>query len=266
MEERKYSIYNFAYCGTEDSMNRLFEYIKNIAEPEIWSLREDDPYKILRGYIFRTFERCNEQGKIEYTRNKEKCCFNTGLLTPNGKEILIIFAKNTYTEATKEWYLKEVKTTSEPEFYEEFDKVPELATFTDNPEDYWFNPELPFEMNIDHIIDDNWDRVHNELGYNREISKMLIEAAVEKSKKKAKRNIRLCLPQVHNGKIGFMMPIQIPIDKDKWCTMSIAISKTENNKYIGCTIYNLEQTIEKTRLLLHDDNSWATNTLKIGNR
>lgn len=256
------SIFAFAYCGSEETIYNNLLYIKNIAEPECWGFNDENEVKILRAYIFKTFRRCKQQNKILYSADKKHCCFNTGLLTPNGKDIIMTFEPNTYDLAKTDWYWTGVKRCTDIEFMELYDKVPELATYTDTPEDFFFNPYLPLEVDIEHIIDDNWERVYEALGYPKDVAKCLIEAAVENAKKKALRNIHLCIPQYHDEKIGFMMPLEIPMGDNTWCVMGLALSKTSNNKYRGSTIYNIEQAYEKCRLLTRQEDNWLRIAVK----
>lgn len=256
------TIYDFAYCGSKETEKNNFDYIRHTAEPEVWGFGEQDKNKILRSYIFRTFKRCKQQNKILYSADGKHCCINTGLLTPKGKDIIMTFEPNMFQDAKTKWYWTGVKRCTDSEFMEIYDRVPELATYTDNPEDYFFNPYLPLEVDIEHIIDDNWDRVYDTIGYPKDVAKCLIEAAVENAKKKALRNIHLCIPQYHNEQIGFMMPLEIPMGDNTWCLMGLALTKTANNKYRGSTIYNIEQAYEKCRLLTKQEDNWLRYAIK----
>lgn len=158
-----YALYDFAFCGPEESFSGWIETLAKMAEPEIWTFDESRPNSILRTYIFKTFEQCNRQGKILYSDDKEWCTVNTGLLTPNSKDILMVFMRNRKV-SNLEWFFKGFKEKVDREYMNHFSQTPELATYTDDFEDYIFNPNLNIEVNTDHILDDNWERISAAIG------------------------------------------------------------------------------------------------------
>ena len=252
-----YSMYSFAYCGSDVSFTGMLQYLSGIAEEEKWSFDEDKPYSILKKYILKTFEQCNKQGKISYSSDNEWCCLNTGLLTKNGKDIYIVFNKNRRTNKASEWYLKGFYDSADRFFMETFDKpYPEIATYTDNFEELFFNPFLPIEINIDHILDDNWERISLEIPFPKNILKTLIVGVIEQMKIKVKRNVRLAVPQFYNNKIMHLLPIVFPVDDDKEITMALAVEKISDKIYRANTIFSKETAYEKARLLMKPESNW----------
>ena len=54
------------FLGNNKKYNQKLEILANLAQPEIWtfkSIRETDPYRILRNYFQFTYDRVNEEGK-----------------------------------------------------------------------------------------------------------------------------------------------------------------------------------------------------------
>ena len=89
------SLFNYAFCGTETGFNNMLRFLSELAEEEKWSFDETKPYSILKKYILGTFSQCYKQGKLLVAADGNHSCFNTGLLTPNGNDIIAIFEKNT---------------------------------------------------------------------------------------------------------------------------------------------------------------------------
>lgn len=137
-----------------------------------------------------------------------------------------------------------------------FSEIPNLITYTESYTDFNFNPTLKLIINSDHILDDNWERIHSVVPLPKNLVKTLVIGAVEEVKKKIKRNTRLAVPQFYNNKIMYLLPIILPIDDDESVTMALAIEKTENDQYRANTIFTKEMAYEKARLLMKPESNW----------
>jgi len=250
-----YTLYGFAYCGKPDQFDNALRYLASTAEKEPWGFYKDD-ISILKTYIFKTFERCSKEGKILCSPSVSCCCVNTGLLTDKGKDIVMFFEPNMSDSIlAKDWYFRGFISIQDREFVDTFDKIPELASYTDNPEDFFFNPEYEIEVNIDHILDDNWERIKSAFDQPKEVAELILIGALDKAKKKAKRNMRLVLPQYYNEEIGFLLPIEIPKNGGKE-VMVFALEKTPFKKYRASTMFDLKTAYAKARLLMKIENNW----------
>lgn len=264
-EKYNNTLYSFATCGKDvDFNNKLIYLAQNLAEREEWDLDEDKGVSILRKYIFTTFARCKEQNRILYSDNGEYCAVNTGLLSNNGcKEIIMYFTRNIFQDYfnkenvyQKDWYFAGFKLPSDKEYISAFKgKIPEIATYTNNIEDYFFNPNLPIQVDIEHIVDDNWERVSKEIDLPKEVVRYMINGVLEVAIKKAKRNYRLVVPQYYQEKIGYLLPLDFPVADDKYVTMALAIEKMDG-VYRANTIYNKKDAYSKARVLMQVNNNW----------
>lgn len=129
-DDNEIDLFNFAYCSSKEGFANMLQYLSSIAENEPWSFNEF-PNVILHKYIKGTFKQCYKQNKILYSENNEHCCFNTGLLTPNGHDIVMLFDKNTRADAQK-WYLRGFKNITDRTYMNVFYETPKLAEYTDN--------------------------------------------------------------------------------------------------------------------------------------
>lgn len=245
----------FAYLGTNEGYQKMIDYLTTIAEEETWTYNESQPNGILKNYIKGTFKRCYEQNKILYSLDNEWCCVNTGLLTPNGNDILMLFQKNK-RQGTFNWILKSFQDKTERTYMDIFDAIPDLATYTQNFELFYFNPQYPIIVSTDHILDDNWDRIKEVVPLSKPVVKSLMIGVIEESKRKIKRNLRLVVPQFYNNQIMYLMPIQIPIDDNKIVTMALAVELTSTKQYRANTIFTKEMAYEKARLLMKPESNW----------
>lgn len=251
-DAREMTLFRFAYCGGFDKM---LDYLKETAEKEIWSFNNDDPNCILDKYIKGTFKQCYKQDKILYSDDNQYCCFNTGLLTPNGHDIVALFVKNNKSDA-QEWFLKSFRNVTEREFMDHFKCTPQLAEYTSNYEELYFNPNYGLSVNTDHILDDNWDRISEQVPLSKSIVKQLLVGVIEETKRKIKRNMRLVIPQFYKNQIMYLMPINIPIDDNTIITMALAVELTKSKQYRANTIFTKEMAYEKARLLMKPESNW----------
>lgn len=249
------NLYEFAFRGTPEGYSNMIEYLAGIAEKELWDFGGEEKNYILKKYIFGTFRQCYNQNKILYTPDNEACCFNTGLLTQNGDDILAFFLKNQKPDS-QPWFFKGFKEKSDRDIMRLFTEIPQLATYTDNYEEFYFNPNYEILTNTDHILDDNWERIQSAIPLSKNVVKTLLIGVVEEAKMKIRRNLRLVVPQFYDNKIMYLVPLRIPVDDDNYVTMALAVEKTSSDRYRANTIFTKETAYEKARLLMKPESNW----------
>lgn len=264
IRENGNDLFSFAVCGKDEEFNNKLKFLaENIVEKENWDLEEKNDIRILRRHILLTFARCKEQSKILYSNDNEYCATNTSLLSEyGGKDVMMVFKKNAYRDCfdknpyQKEWYLWAFKTSADRDYMDIFKgKVPEMATYTDNVEDFFFNPNINIEVDIEHIVEDNWERINKNIALPKEVVQYMIPGVIDVAIKKAKRNYRLVIPEYHHDKIGYIMPIIFPIGDDKYTTMALIIEKLENI-YRANTIFDVKSAYSKARILMKPETNW----------
>lgn len=248
------NLFNYAFCGTPADFGNILTNLASLADDEIWSF-DNTPNSVLKNYLLNTFRRCYKQTKVIVNEDGTASCFNTGLLTPNGHDIVALFEKNRRQDA-QPWVLKGFKDNSSREFMEVFRQTPSLATYTDDFEEYYYNPDLEIVINTDHILDDNWDRINSKVHLDKTIVKALLTGALEEAKQRIKRNIRLVVPQFYKDKIMYLVPIKIPIAEGAYETMALAVEKINECQYRANTIFTKEMAYEKARLLMRPESNW----------
>lgn len=247
-------IHNYAFCGA-NGFEKMISYLAEIAEDEVWTFDDEKPNNILTKYIINTFSQCKKQNKVMESSDGQYSCFNTGLLTPNGNDIVALFERNNKPEA-QPWLLKGFKDKCSREIMDIFPETPELAAYTSNYEELYFNPEYNIIVNTDHILDDNWERIKEVVPFSKAIVKTLLIGVVEEAKLRIKRNLRLVVPQYYRDEIMYLVPIRIPINDDQYETMALAVEKTDTCQYRANTIFTKEMAYEKARLLMKPESNW----------
>ena len=76
----------------------------------------------------------------------------------------------------------------------DFDKLPEIACYIDNPEDLIYNQKYEIRIRKEYMIDDNYERFVNAGYTSKELISALIESAKSTLTKKLVRNFKLALP------------------------------------------------------------------------
>ncbi len=251
------SLQQFAFCGTADDFKRKIDFLAKMAESETWTTNDAEPNSVLQKYITGTFKRCYEQRKILYSNSNKNCCFNTGLLTPNGNDILCVFEINTRDlPNAQKWVFRFFADKTERKYMDLFPAIPELATYTENFEELYFNPNYEIILSSDHILDDNWDRINSVVPLPKSVVKSLMIGVLEETKIRIRRNLRLAVPQFYHNQIMYLLPIRIPIEEDKFVTMALAVELTQTKQYRANTIFTKEMAYEKARLLMKPESNW----------
>lgn len=274
--EPKEKINEYAFCGNRDFFNYKLESLKKLAEPEDWDSKGSKfPNNRLYFYIVKTFERCFDQNLIIESKDHTKSIFNTGLITPNGEDIYGYFEINnpdSHILNPQKWKFMSFYKASYRTITDSFDKQPILASYTNKPEDFYFDTEKDIIPNIDHIIDDHWDEISNtqsdendlivsrfpeeliNMGKNVVIS--LVIQALAVAEIRIKRNNRLIIPQFYNNEIMYLIPIRIPVTTNKYITLALAVEKTKSGNYRANTIFTIDMAYSKARLIMKPESNW----------
>lgn len=251
-------IFKYAFCGENKVFISFLEKLANLAEEEEWSLKKDSTPDILKFYIYDTFDQCKKQNIL--LEENDHSTFNTGLLTNNGEEIYGIFEKNRKPNQ-QPWFFKGFVKESDIIIVRNFTNKPKLAQYANNYSDYYFDIEKDIILNVDHILDDNYDRFPDEVKkQGKEILKALFKNAFETSKIKVKRNNRLIIPQLYNDKLSYLMPIKLPLEDENFFTMALAVEKIDGTgNYRANTIFTLEMAYSRARLIMKPESNWLIN-------
>lgn len=247
-------IWQFAFLG--DSTNQAIRYneLSSLAEPENWTSSGSRKNNILKSYVSHTFNRAFELGDeyVIVNESESYACFNTGLLTTNGEDIICLF--NRFEKSDEYWWhLSGFRKVSDWDFLNNFSNTPEVPQFFTNPADIYFDPNKELIKNLDHILDDNFDRFSDELQTKgKYYINALLNNALELTLTKCKRNYRIAVPQYYKGKITYLLPVTIDNQ-----LMSVAVESI-NSRYRVNTIFTLEMAYKNARLLMKPEVDWIT--------
>lgn len=259
-----HAIKNDVFLGTRDKLNQKLELLIKLAQPELWTykkVKDIDPYRILRNYIFFTYDRLKEEHKFIYSSDNRYFCMNTGLLTNYNQEIIAIFSKNE-VPAKQAWFFNGFFKETDKIFTTNFSKLPQMANYCDNASDLIFDNSLEIGLKKEHIIDDNFQRFV-EAGYSdKHLINTLLDSAKMTLEKKLKRNFKLALPfYYHNtetgeNKIQLLAPLYFPGASVKLALVLNKIKSSAKEYYEGVTILPVEWAYMNSRLIVKPDEEW----------
>lgn len=244
--------------------------LAQMAMSESWRFRQPEreiqntETPILERYINQIFARqANEfnvlpadcRDKVIYIRD-DLACLHTGLYTKRYKSIYMLFEPNRKMDTTKQWYFKAfVEESSEKLKY--VSPLPSRPRFLKEGISVCFEPEWEVRINIEHIIGDvrNLQRIPGMLrdAWNLQV---LLEAAVQDARNRAKLDGAIVIPQVFQGQLQFLIPIYLTNNVLPDMAMALSIM---DGYYIGHTCLTCEMAYQNARLLGRPMATWLTN-------
>lgn len=256
----EYNLLMDSYLGSKSVVATKLDYLARMAQPEKWNYQNSNEKNILYNYLCFTYDRIKQEEKISYSVDGKCMCFNTGLLTNNGADIYAYFVENTnqYAKPGQNWYLYGFKQRTDREMAG-FQEFPEIADYFTKPADFIYDKKLNLDVDLDHVIDDNYDRfVEIGLG-DKYIIKGLLYSAVDQIVNKVKRNYKLAIPQYYTDKVNNESKIQLLLplfmrNKDV-ADLALVVDKNKYS-YIGKTILPLEWAYVNSRRIVKPDVDW----------
>jgi hypothetical protein len=263
----------FAFLGVykeveaRDEFTDKLKQLASIAEEEVWYY--DSPnakneyqreYAVLYQYIHHTFGRAQDEGKILI--DNDRALMNTGLLTLNGEEIYMLFTHNRnygYRSDAQKWYFDSFCKESSRRIPEKLrSELPDYVNyFAENPQDMYFNTALKIEINMDHILNDHFERLPEAVkSLPLDVLRALFSSAETILKKRITRNNRLVVPQYYNKKIAYLAPLMIANE-----VIPLAIEKNDGTYRVN-TVFTQDIAYCNARLLTKPESNWLINERK----
>lgn len=257
-KENLNTLKRFATLGLKEDFDKKLKYLCRIAEDEKWYYLQEDgtSFSVVFYYIIHTFDRVYRQNKIVISKDEEVCAFNTGLLNNQGDEILGIFKKSYKYDATNPfsnyWHFSTFIAENDRKFLNLSLNKPDIATYFEDFNELYFNPNIDIVLNFDHFYDDNYDRLPEELkSLDKSTARIVFNGFLEHTIKKIKRNNRIPVPQFYREKIMFLIPVVAFGTR----TVIIAVEKL-GDKYVANTVLTIEMAYNCARLLNKPESNW----------
>ncbi len=239
-----------------------FQKLAEKARPEQWNFdrpefkRHGRDYPIIANYLNYTFLRLQEQGKIKYSSDSSKACINTGLQTPEGKDIYATFYKtpNAVARSQPDWTLFGYFDAYSDKV-REFEPLPEIAAYIDDPGELVFDHRMELEVDYKHILTDNKERLPDVLQGNQALARNAVEGAIRQLKERLKRNYKLAVPHWYNGRIQLLLPLCITDDNIADVAL-VAEKDAPRKKYMIRTVLSMDMAYIDARVVCAPDRQW----------
>lgn len=226
-----------------------------ISEPEKWSIEKKND--LIHRYLFCIFDLAIKQEVVFINSLETMAVFNTGLLTLNGQDIFGKFVSNKSPSSDRMWYLENFYKDSDRSLMKEFRELPRFVQHFLNPADAYYNTRLNLKKELDHILDDNFDRLPSALQtLDSQTLRIVVNGAIDISLKKIERNNRLVVPQIHYGKVTYLMPIDLVGQR-----YALAVEKL-NDQYRANTIFTVNMAYMQARLIAKPESDWLIPIIK----
>ncbi len=274
------------------------ETLKNIALPERWTYSVEDenyPSPILAKYLKWTFVKLMKEDKILYSN--DYASFNTGLVDKFYKPIYAVFDKNKFKK--QPWHFIDFcvagsSTVAARKLTDNFSHLPERASYIQNYDDVIYDTSLPVDVNWEHIILENIDRMPTELirqvcfgsfdvldpsqindndkeRYYNELRNVLesnpmrlsfissmMNMAVETAKHRVAWNYKTAIPVYYptDDSVHLILPLALNINEPEEISIALVMTKTPSGRYRAVTIFTLDMAYSNARLVTKPSSDW----------
>lgn len=274
------------------------ETLKNMALSERWTYSvedEDYPNPILAKYLKWTFVKLKRENKILYSN--DYAAFNTGLVDKFYKPIYAVFDKNKFNK--QPWHFIDFcvagsSTVAARKLTDNFSRLPERASYIQNYDDVIYDTSLPVDVNWEHIILENIDRMSAELlrqvclgsfdvldpsqlnecdkpHYYEELRNVLeanpmrlsiissmMSMAVETAKHRVEWNYKTAIPVYYptDDSVHLILPLALNINEPDEISIALVMTKTPSGRYRAVTIFTLDMAYSNARLVTKPSSDW----------
>ncbi len=239
-----------------------FQKLAAKARQENWDFlrpefkRDGSTVPIIASYLNYTFIRLQQQKKVKYSPDDTKACLNTGLQTPEGKDIYATFYKNQNAAERNQpdWTLFGYFDAYSDKV-RDFEPLPDIATYIDDPGELVFDHRLELEVDYRHILEDNKERLPAVLQGNAALARNAVEGAIRQLKERLKRNYKLAVPHWYNERVQLLLPLSITDDNAADVAL-VAEKDAGRKKYMVRTVLSMDMAYLDARIICAPDRAW----------
>lgn len=232
--------------------------LEDLAEPEEWNYKNTPTTferPILDNYLQRTYARIVEQGRVELSQDLQHACWNTGLVTTHQEPIFMLLDQNLKHDQPGQppWHFRRFSRQGERQL-NYFEKLPEMATYFDDPSCLVIDSRLELRVNIEQIIDDNKARFPDPFKDRSNFElQMMLQGSIANANERVRRNYKAAVPQFYQGRVQLLMPLCLEIPER--ADLALVVEKFAAF-YRGSTCLTLDMAYNNARQLARPDREW----------
>lgn len=240
--------------------------LAGMAQQDEWEYRRassERPLPILRNYVVYTFRRVYFQGRVAEVTDEggqKFATFNTGLVTPHFEAIYGYFVEQTSANFPQPWFLQAFVRDSDHRLLK-FDKLPERATYFDDPSDLLYDARRELRINYEHVVNDNVDRFPEALRNDQARRTEAVRQAVNHAKFRVEQNYKAAIPQFYwptrddsdPGKLQLLLPLCL--EDISRADLALSVERA-GAVYRAATVLTLDMAYNNARLIARPDKEW----------
>jgi hypothetical protein len=240
--------------------------LAGMAQPDEWEYRRttsDRPLPILRNYVVYTFRRAHHQERVSEIQEEDgskHAAFNTGLLTPHFEGIYGYFVEQTNPAFRQPWFLQGFYRESDHRLLR-FQKLPDRASYFDEPADLLYDPRLDLRIQYEHIVNDSVERFPDDLQQDERRRVEAVRQAVKHAEFRVQQNYKAAIPQYYwptridtdPGKLQLLLPLCLQ-DVNR-ADLALSVDKV-GSVYRAATVLTLDMAYNNARLIARPDKEW----------
>jgi hypothetical protein len=264
-DQQPKDVYGFFFFNHQykETWETPFMQLASLARKEEWAFSRTEnmarysnqKIPILTNYLNYTFMRLQEEGKIVVSDDHHYSGFNTGLQTKHGKDIIALFIKNVKIGNQYTDYIFDSFVDTYSSKCKSLKEVPQIANYIIHTKDLVFDVGLSVEINDDHIVNDNIDRLPQYLRDKPGLALNAIKGAMDKIKQKILRNYKIAIPSWYNGHMQLLLPLSVA-DNGETDVALVAEKDKVLNRYLITTILSMDMAYLNARLITKPDRDW----------
>jgi len=223
----------------------------------------------LRNYLNYTFVRLLDLEAMhpgryfQQSADNDWICFNTGLQTPHGSDLLAIFQRyqpRPFSEQkpAAHWVFKGCYAPNERQYREKFGtEFPDIAWYSLDSRDFIFNWSYDLEREVfDHLFDQAKDRAGLSNAPD-EVVRNYLRGALENLVPKIKRSYKVAVPvyYVEEKRMQLLLPFASASNSNDVSAFLVERDDTMQ-VYRPKTIFDLDQAYFSARLITRPDPEW----------
>ena len=281
------------------NLKLAIESLRSLALPERWAYKienEKYPNPILAKYLRWTFVKLFREDKVLTT--SDYAAFNTGLVGKFYKPIIAVFDRNNVPNR-QPWHFVGFCFAGEGTpagriLTDNFADLPQRASYLNCFEDVMYDYTLPVDVNWEHIIFANIDRLPSSLieqtcstafgvkdkdalseeerkeylselkcflnrntGYLSQICSLL-QTAVEGAKARVEWNYKTAIPVYYptDDRVHLILPLSLNMNNPDEVSLALVMTMTQAKRYRAVTIFTLDMAYSNARLITRPSTDW----------
>jgi Domain of unknown function (DUF3825) len=142
-----------------------------------------------------------------------------------------------------------------------FEKLPDRATYFDDPADLVYNPDFDLRIQYEHIVNDRVERFPISLQSDEARRTEVVRQAVQHARFRIEQNYKTAIPQyywsTHDDSDPGRLQLLLPLCLEDVSRADLALSVDKVGLvYRAATVLTLDMAYNNARLIARPDNEW----------